>query len=64
MAMRTERHGNLFAKLNYGNVSNGRMRVQERACVPQAARIGDPVHVMVHAKAGHAAAKLTKQHGG
>jgi hypothetical protein len=31
MAMRSERHGKLFAKLNYGNVSDGRMRVEEKA---------------------------------
>jgi hypothetical protein len=43
MAMRTERHGNLFAKLNYGNVSDGRIGVQEKGCVLPAARIGDPV---------------------
>ena len=26
MAMRTEQHGNLFAKLNYGNLSDGAVR--------------------------------------
>jgi len=60
--MRTERHGNLFAKLNYGNLSDGRIRVRERAFIPQAARDRRPRFGA--RKAGHAAAKLTTQLGG
>ena len=64
MAMRTEQHGNLFAKLNYVNLSDGAVRdMRVRSGGSRERRVRAGTHLS-HVLAERVDRKLTKQLGG
>ena len=62
MAMRTEQHGNLFAKLNYVNLSDGAVR--NGRCGQKGRETAVAASKLCRTSSGAGTAKLTKQLGG